>query len=163
VLFRSALVAEQMKRDKVLEIAELVYGFAGAVAALGGIASLGSVVLNKPAPASNKLNIRPLARTYKPAQILGTPDAGNDALAAARESKSAKTYSSRPDVKEVYLGQRAKGAFKSPKDEKFPDVVAKMNDGSYGLGEGKGTDMKKVVQQFESAGKRLGGKISAQH
>jgi hypothetical protein len=70
----------------------------------------------------------------------------------------AERYAARGDVKEVYLGKAAKDKFHSPKNEKFPDVVAIKNDGTTAaLGEGKGTDMPKLVKQFEAGGARLKG------
>jgi hypothetical protein len=98
-------------------------------------------------------------------KIRGEPEHTISAADAARETHQAERYANRMDVAEVHMGQEAKKAYKSPAGEKFPDVVAKKTDGTYALGEGKGTDMRKVVEQFEAAGARIrgqGGRISEQ-
>src|SRR5262245_53853370 len=184
VKFRSS-IEEYMRRGKQLvQIAELVNTFASQIALLAGFASLHpqnhSWILSKLPPPSDELNVRPLARTRgKPAgggkppgaakptavtkaAVRGKPDA-TDPQHAAREQHSADTYAKDPHVKEVFLGAEAKKKFGSPAAEKFPDVVAEKKDGSFALGEGKGTDMNKAVKQFEAAGKRIGRPISEQH
>lgn len=87
-------------------------------------------------------------------KVSGIPDA-TEPNARAREVEQALRFARRPDVIEVYLGDAAKKKFGSPIGEKFPDVVAVMKNSLFGLGEGKGTDMAKVVEQFDSAGRRL--------
>jgi hypothetical protein len=102
-------------------------------------------------------------KTKMSAPIKGKPDA-TDPRHAAREQKSADTFAAKSDVTEVYIGQEAKKEFGATVGEKFPDVVARKNGDRFGLGEGKGTDMKKAKEQFEAAGKRIGpGKIDEQH
>jgi hypothetical protein len=87
-------------------------------------------------------------------KILGAPDA-TEPKARAREIEQAQRFARRADSTVVYLGQKAKDQFGSPKDEKFPDVVASLGTDKYAVGEGKGTDMAKVIQQFVAAGRRL--------
>ncbi|HEY2410613.1 MAG TPA: hypothetical protein VGI40_00140 [Pirellulaceae bacterium] len=94
--------------------------------------------------------------------VVGKADA-TVAADAEREIHQANRFAERSsEVKRVYLGEAAKKAFKSPAGEKFPDVVARKFDGTFGVGEGKGTDMPKVIKQFEAAKKRLPGSISEQ-
>lgn len=92
--------------------------------------------------------------------VQGTPDTSVIAH-AHREIHQANRFAVRQDVTTVYLGEVAKARYKSPKAEKFPDVVAERIDKTYMLGEGKGTDLNKAIAQFEKAGERLGkGKIT---
>jgi RHS repeat-associated protein len=91
-------------------------------------------------------------------KVLGQSDA-LDAADAAREIQQANRYAQRNDVTDVYLGQEARDQFNSPKNEKFPDVVAKKRDGSFALGEGKGTDIASAVRQFETAGKTIAAAV----
>lgn len=90
-----------------------------------------SLVLSKSPAPSDKLNVRPLARTRgKPAgggktpgpakpttaakaPVRGKPDA-TDPQHAAREQQSADNYAKDPHVKEVFLGAEAKKKFGSP-------------------------------------------------
>ena len=96
-------------------------------------------------------------------KIQGAPDA-IEPKARAREIEQAQRFALRPEATVVYLGQAAKQKFNSPPAEKFPDVVACLDKNDIALGEGKGTDMGKVVQQFESAGRRIGtaGQVTVQ-
>lgn len=112
-------------------------------------------------PMVDMLLVRGAAANAAKAKIRGTPDA-TVAADAARELEAAEFYATKAEVTEVHLGQEAKTTYKSPANEKFPDVVAKKKDGSYGLGEGKGTDMEKVIKQFDKGAKRIGGKVSEQ-
>jgi hypothetical protein len=52
------------------------------------------------------------------------------------------------------LGDAARAEYKSL-DGKFPDVVAKKMDGTFALSEGKGTDIGKMIKQFEAAKGKL--------
>jgi hypothetical protein len=92
-------------------------------------------------------------------KIVGVPDA-KDASALARERIQANRFATRSDVDQVFVGDKAREQFKSPSG-KFADVVARKADGSFALGEGKGTDMAKLVEQFNVTGPKV-GRISEQ-
>jgi hypothetical protein len=98
-------------------------------------------------------------------KIRGTADA-TVAAHAQRENYLASRFAGRSDVVEVYLGKAARDKFKAPeKETKFSDVVAKKTDGSYALGEGKGSDMAGLVKQMRATGARIkeqGGDITEQ-
>ena len=103
-------------------------------------------------------------------KLVGEPDveSGPD---RDREMRVARLFAERADVVKVYIGDEARklcGARTSGQRDPFPDVVAVTTDGDYGLGEGKGTDLGKAIEQFESAGKlirqseQLSGRVNEQ-
>jgi hypothetical protein len=75
-----------------------------------------------------------------------------------REIHAANSFAKRPEVKDVHLGDEARKAYNAP-DGKFPDVVAKFDDVTFALGEGKGTDLAKVIQQFDAAKPKIAAAI----
>ena len=96
---------------------------------------------------------------YLHPKVQGTPNPTDPIAAQLREAHQANRYAQRADVAAVYLGERARQEFKVPggsRGPKFADVVAKKLDGSYGLGEGKGTEMDKLIKQFEDTGPKVG-------
>ncbi len=88
-----------------------------------------------------------------------------DAEAIAREREAMMRYADSGNVKHVWMDDAARPKFGvAAHGEKYPDVTAEFNNGTWGLAEGKGTDVTKMIQQFERAGRvpELTGKIARQ-
>lgn len=95
-------------------------------------------------------------------RLHGKPDA-TEPLALAREIIQQERFAKRADIEDVFYPEAAKELFQVPKGKKWADLVAKKQDGSWALGEGKGTDLGKAVQQLEDTSKWIrdkGGKVS---
>lgn len=89
-------------------------------------------------------------------KVQGTTNPSDPPASSVREVIQANRFAQRADVVEVYLGDAARTMFHAARVQKFADVIAKKSDGSFGLGEGKGTDMAKLVEQFKATGPLVG-------
>jgi len=95
-------------------------------------------------------------------RVKGVPEVNIKVLAdKEREVYSANRFAGRAEWDDVHLGDEARKFYNAPSG-KFPDVVARRNTSlagkpnqnktlEFALSEGKGTDMNKVLQQFEAA------------
>jgi hypothetical protein len=143
----------------------LAFGIGVAGLTLRGAKELVKVLRRYPKAAKILDRLEGLIRKPKGAKtrIHGKPDA-KDPAAYAREQFQAQRFV-RPDVDDVFFPNESKKLFGVPETEKWPDVLARKSDGSYALGEGKGTELRKAIKQFESAGKWVakdGGRITEQ-
>lgn len=87
------------------------------------------------------------------AKISGNPDTTViKAADADREVYQAARFADQSQTQQVFVGQDAKSQFKIPDGEQFPDVAATNADGTVSLGEGKGSDLKHMVEQLQHGG-----------
>lgn len=87
--------------------------------------------------------------------VKGVPEANIKVVAdREREIHAANRFATRSDWDTVHLGDAAREFYRAPSG-KFPDVVARKKNLEFALSEGKGTDMNKVIQQFNAATSKI--------
>src|SRR5262249_14124272 len=84
-------------------------------------------------------------------KVEGSPGSTN-VKDAQREALAAQRAAEREDSTRGLLEDDAKDYVGAKKGNKCPDVIAKLNDGSHIMAEGKGTDAPKAIEQFREAG-----------
>ncbi|MGL4555009.1 MAG: hypothetical protein ACRC33_27905 [Gemmataceae bacterium] len=130
-------------------VLSIAFGIGAVGLTLKGAKELGRVIRLSPKASKALERLETLLKRAKGAKTRthGKPDA-KDPAAAFREAYQAKRFE-RPDVDDIFFPDEAKKLF-GVKDDKWPDVLAKKEDGTFALGEGKGTNIEHAIEQFDS-------------